>query len=264
MTIVTLHAGNPGPMTGSGNATYFLPGRHPLLIDAGVGTASHLDALAAARADGPGHVVVTHAHSDHIGGSAAVAARWPATRFSKYPWPGRDERYSATTWQALADGDVLAAGDDELAVIHTPGHAPDHIALWHDGSSTAFTGDLVAAGASVVIPAKGGGSLRAYLASLERIRALRPARLLPAHGPVIDDPEAALSGYLEHRRQRERQVVDALGDGITTVAAMVDRIYTELNPALVPMAHESVLAHLIKLEDDGVAARVDDAWQLAR
>ncbi|MGQ0732784.1 MAG: MBL fold metallo-hydrolase [Acidobacteriota bacterium] len=257
--VVSLHAANPGPFTGSGNWTYFLPGRHPVLIDAGVGNPEHLDALARARADGPAHVLVSHGHSDHVSGVTAIGTRWPQTRFSKYAWPDHDERY-AVAWHGLADGQVLEAGDDVLQVVHTPGHAPDHVAFWHAESRTLFSGDLVVAGTTVVIPASSGGSLAAYLASLGRILDLSPAKLLPAHGPAIDEPADAIRRYIQHRHEREGQVLSALKEGVDTVDAIVGRVYTGLAPALVRFARESVLAHLIKLEHEGIARRVGDEW----
>jgi glyoxylase-like metal-dependent hydrolase (beta-lactamase superfamily II) len=257
--IVPIHAANPGPMTGAGNWTYLLPGRDPLLIDAGTGETAHLDAIAAVRVEGPGHVVVTHAHGDHASGTPALRTRWPQTTFAKYPWPGRDDRYPAD-WTSLADGDVLAAGDGQLIVVHTPGHAPDHIALWDPDSRTLFSGDLVTVGTTVVILASTGGRLSQYLASLRRVLALQPARLLPAHGPPIDDPAAVIGKYLEHRGERELQVIDSLREGLRSIDAIVARIYRGLTPALVPMAKESVLAHLVKLEEEGRARREGDEW----
>jgi glyoxylase-like metal-dependent hydrolase (beta-lactamase superfamily II) len=257
--IVPLHAGNPGPLTGPGNWTYLIPGHNPVLIDAGVGDAIHLDALAAARADGPGRVLVTHGHSDHASGVVAVHARWPQTVFAKLPWPSRDDRYRVK-WEPLVDGQVVAAGDESLQVVHTPGHSPDHVAFWHEPSRTLFSGDLVVAGTTVVIPATAGGNLTDYLHSLRRVLALEPARLLPAHGPAIDDPPAILRRYIEHRRQRETDVLTALEHGLTTVDTIADRVYHGLAEALVPMARESVLAHLIKLEADGLARRAGDGW----
>ena len=248
-------------MTGSGNWTYFLPGRHPVLIDAGVGEPSHLEEIARARSDGPGHVIVTHAHSDHITGVTALAGRWPATTFAKRSWADRDAKY-AVSWSPLHDGDVTPAGDGELQVIHTPGHAPDHIALWDPATRTLFSGDLVVIGTTVVIPASMGGSLSAYLQSLQRLLSLRPVRLLPAHGPVIEEPERVIESYIAHRREREQQIRAGLGDGLTTVEALVDRIYAGLTPALVPMARESVLAHLLKLEDEQAVRHEDEAWYL--
>jgi glyoxylase-like metal-dependent hydrolase (beta-lactamase superfamily II) len=258
--IIPIHSGNPGPMTGSGNWTYFLPGEHPILIDAGIGAPAHLDAIARQRSEGPGHVVITHGHSDHVAGVDAIAARWPSTTFSKYPWAERDRR-QAVTFTALHDGEEIAAGCEAVQVVHTPGHAPDHVAFWHPASRTLFSGDLVVTGTTVVIPASSGGSLADYLHSLKRVLALAPAKLLPAHGPAIDDPETILRRYIEHRRQREAQVLDALERGLATVEAIVDRIYTGLTAPLVLMARESVLAHLIKLEQDGLARRSGEEWR---
>lgn len=238
-------------MTGWGNWTYYLPGRSPVLIDAGVGVESHLAAIAEATAAGPRHVLVTHAHGDHIGGVAAIRSRWPETTFSKMPWPERDVKYPAP-WQPLRDGDVVTAGDGELEVVHTPGHAPDHVAFWEASTRTLFSGDLVTLGTTVVIPASMEGSLSAYLRSLERVLALQPRRLLPAHGAPIDDPAAVLRQYLDHRHKRERQVIAGLRAGDRTIDELVARIYVGLKPALVPMARESVLAHLRKLQDDAV------------
>ena len=91
------------------------------------------------------------------------------------------------------------------------------------------------------------------MASLERLLALAPRRLLPAHGPAIDDPRAILTGYLEHRRLRERQVIAALGAGHATVQAIAESIYDGLAPALMPAAQENVRAHLEKLKAEGRA-----------
>lgn len=250
-------------MTGWGNWTYFLPGRTPVLIDAGVGVESHIAAIAEAAATGPRHVVVTHAHGDHISGVTHLAARWPDTTFSKFPWAGRDATFNVA-WQPLRDGDRVPAGDSDLQVVHTPGHAPDHIALWDPASRTLFSGDLVVAGTTVVIPASQEGSLSAYLRSLERVLALAPTRLLPAHGATIEDPATVIRGYLDHRRAREQQILAGLRAGDHTVNALVARIYAGLKPALVPMAQESVLAHLHKLQDDGTVRLDGDDWALTR
>ena len=77
-------------MTGDGNWTYLIGGTRPVLIDAGVGHASHLDAVAAAAPRDRRSVVVTHAHSDHITGAPAIHQRWPRGILSKHPWPARD------------------------------------------------------------------------------------------------------------------------------------------------------------------------------
>lgn len=261
MNVVPLHADNPGPMTGAGNWTYLVPGRSAVLIDAGVGRAAHLEAVSAHVPGGPALVVVTHAHPDHISGAPALATRWPAARFAKLPWPQRD---GTTPWGTLADGDVVPTDEGDLLVVHTPGHAPDHIALWHAASRTVFTGDLLVAGSTVVIPASHSGSLAAYLASLGRIAALAPSRALPAHGPPIEDPAALIAHYLAHRAQREGQVLDALQAGAHTVEEMAARIYPDLADALMPQARDSIRAHLQKLLDESSVRHEAGRWYSSR
>lgn len=263
LRVLPLHAGNPGPMTGGGNWTYLFPGPVPALIDAGVGESAHLDAIWAQAPGGPAVVAVTHAHSDHASGAPAIASRAPSARFLKYPWPERD-RQVPVPWGAIHDGDTVDTVDGPLVAIHTPGHSPDHLAFWHAASRTVFTGDLLVLGSSVVIPGSGGGSLSAYLTSLQRVADLAPARALPSHGPAIEEPLALIAQYIAHRRAREAQVLDALAAGAATPAGIAAKIYERLDPALVPMAHQSVLAHLVKLEDEGRASHDGGAWRVVR
>jgi ribonuclease/clavin/mitogillin len=112
----------------------------------------------------------------------------------------------------------------------------------------------------VIITWSRGGNVGDYLSSLERLIALRPLTLFPAHGPVIDDPLAVLSSHLEHRRVRERQVTEAMRQGHCTVPAIAESIYDGLAPALMPAARENVRAHLEKLKADGLAFDDDGCW----
>jgi len=259
MTPQFIHAANPGPMTGDGNWTYLIGTAHPVLIDAGVGIESHLAAIAAAAPNGLAHLVVTHAHSDHIAGAPPIHERWPSAKLSKHPWPIRDRDL---TWNPLNDGDVIKTDEGDLQVLLTPGHAPDHLTLWHPDSRTLFVGDMMQQGNTVVIPASHGGSLADYLRSLERIAALNPARALPAHGPVIEDPLALIRRYTDHRAQREAQVLDALAANHDTVESIAEQIYQKLEDALVPMARESVLAHLQKLQAENRVVNDGRRWTL--
>jgi glyoxylase-like metal-dependent hydrolase (beta-lactamase superfamily II) len=165
-------------------------------------------------------------------------------------------------WHSLGDGDLVRVGGEQLVALHTPGHSPDHLAFWHQASATVFTGDLVVAGSSVMIHTSRGGKLADYMASLERVLALSPRVLLPAHGPRVDDPRALLTGYLDHRQMRERQVIEALRGGHATVEAIAESIYHGLDPALMPAARENVRAHLEKLRAEGAASVESDRWRL--
>jgi glyoxylase-like metal-dependent hydrolase (beta-lactamase superfamily II) len=256
-----LHAANPGPMTGDGNWTYLIGSRHPLLIDAGVGNASHLEAIANAAPNGLSRVVVTHAHSDHVTGAPAIHGRWPSATLSKHPWPLRDPQLP---WTRLDDGDVITTDEGDLTVLLTPGHAPDHLTLWHPDSRTLFVGDMMQQDNTVVIPASHGGSLADYLRSLQRMAELQPVRALPAHGPAIEDPLALIRRYVTHRAQREAQVLEALAAKRSDVSSIAAAMYPTLQTALIAMAHESVLAHLQKLESEGAVIREGSHWKIVR
>src|SRR5690606_6139431 len=147
VNVKPIHAGNPGPMTGDGNWTYFFPGDAPVLFDAGVGFPAHIDAVAAVAPDGPARVVVSHAQPDHASGAPALGERWPRASFSKVLWRGHDP--AGPRWQPLADRATIAIGDGELQVVHTPGHTPDHVTLWHEPSRTLFGADLMQLGNTV-------------------------------------------------------------------------------------------------------------------
>jgi glyoxylase-like metal-dependent hydrolase (beta-lactamase superfamily II) len=257
---IPIHAVNPGPFTGAGNWTYLFPGPSPVLFDAGVGHPEHIAAVAAAAADGPSRVIVSHAHPDHASGVPALLARWPSIAVGKIPWVEKDDANVA--WQVVGEGDIIETGEGRLQVIHTPGHAPDHIALWDAESRTLYAADLMQLGNTVAIPSGHGGDLTVYLRSLRRVQALAPARVLPAHGPVIEDPLTLIDQYLKHRHQREVQVIAALELRLETVEAITDRIYTGLSPQLTPLARQSVLAHLVKLEQDGLARQDGSRWTL--
>jgi glyoxylase-like metal-dependent hydrolase (beta-lactamase superfamily II) len=252
-------------MTGGGNNTYLLANPHAgaVLIDAGVGDPRHLSALDRQLSDSTAvleQVLVTHAHPDHASGAAAIRAAHPTARFRKSPWPAEDAKY-AVAWQYLSDGERVTGDVDALTVVHTPGHSPDHVAFWHEASGDLFTGDLVVLGSSVMIHSSGGGDLGRYLDSLERVRGLKPRRLLPAHGAEITDPESVLTSYLDHRRLRERQVLDALLAGRDTVESIAESIYDGLQPALMPAACETVRAHLDKLKKEQRAFEENARWK---
>jgi glyoxylase-like metal-dependent hydrolase (beta-lactamase superfamily II) len=232
-------------LTGHGNNTWLLDGEDPTLIDAGTGSAEHVRSIASRLGGRPlSRVLVTHGHPDHAAGITALRERWPAVESCKWLLPGE------AGWRGLSHGQRVRAGDRQLQVVHTPGHAPDHLCFWDSDNGDLFSGDMVIAGTTVMIPAGHGGNLRQYIQSLETMAALRPRRILPAHGPVIERPLELIADYLEHRRLREGQVRACLAEGISDVGAIVSRLYPDLPDAVRSAARLTIEAHLEKLKEE--------------
>ena len=235
MTPILIAAGNPSEWTGpAGNNTWLLPGREPALVDAGVGHAEHVEAVSRALNGAPlVRVLITHWHPDHVKGLPALRDRWGGLLVVD------------------AAGAPVPAGDGQLEIIPTPGHSPDHLCFFDREAGDLYCGDLARKGGTIVIPATKGGDLRAYLASLRLVRELVPRRLLPGHGPIVDDPAALIDEYIAHRQMREQQILQAMLDGARTVDEIVRRVYPTLPESLSSAAADSVRAHLAKLRDEG-------------
>jgi endoribonuclease LACTB2 len=215
-----------------------------------------------------GRVVVsiwlTHHHGDHVGDARRLAERLGvpvAAHEATAELLGSHGRVD----RILRDGDVLhLAGEPRCALraVFTPGHAPGHLCFLEEQSGALVAGDMVA-GVGTILIEPGQGNMNDYLASLARMKALAPTLLLPAHGPVITSPAAKIDEYVTHRLWRERRVVDALKRlGAGTFAALVPVAYADVPPAIFPLAELSLIAHLVKLAEDGRAERTGDVWRL--
>lgn len=258
-------APNPGFMTGPGTNTYLVGIDEVAVIDPGPDDRRHVEAIVgASMRERVRWVLLTHTHPDHWPAAARVADATGAEilafgRVPKADGPVRIDR-------AVGDGDVIEGTEFGLEVLHTPGHAPNHLCFVLEEERVLFTGDHVLQGTTTVVSPDRGGDMVAYLASLERLRKLRRiARICPAHGDVMEDPKAVLDEYVAHRKMRERQILKVLGEGPARIPEIVARIYTDTPEVLHPVAARQVHAHLLKLRGEGKVAgsSVKSAWKVA-
>jgi glyoxylase-like metal-dependent hydrolase (beta-lactamase superfamily II) len=144
----------------------------------------------------------------------------------------------------LDDGSPIPFGSEQLVTIHTPGHTPDHVCF--QLGDILFTGDHIMGGSTVVIE-----DAAAYMASLEKVAALNPARLYPGHGPELPEAGKVIAEYIAHREEREQQILDALRSGASTIDDIVDAVYIGIDPRLRMAAVFQVHTQLIKLRNEG-------------
>lgn len=206
-------------------------------------------------------ILVSHHHSDHWGGVDAVRARYRIP-VAAHALTGEHVKIDV----ALADGEriPLTPGLREwnLRVLHTPGHSRDHLCFLHEASGSVFCGDLVAGAGTVVIDPP-DGDMGDYLASLEKLIAIKPGLLLPAHGSPNGAPAERLRGLVAHRFEREAKVLAALESRPRPLSELVPIVYADVKPDLWSYAERSLLAHLLKLESEGRAIRQGDGWERA-
>ncbi|MDJ0916720.1 MAG: MBL fold metallo-hydrolase [Woeseiaceae bacterium] len=262
-TVVQLSAGvrrvlapNPSMMTGPGTNTYLFGEDAVAVVDPGPVIPEHMDRIRklASQID---WVLVTHTHPDHSPAARALADACGAELLGMPPPPTAHQDQTFTPTRVLGDGDVLETDEFRLVAIHTPGHASNHLCYLHEASNSIVTGDHVTDGSTVVINPP-DGNMRDYLSSLARVRDLRPDALLPGHGERITDPTAVIDWIIDHRLAREAKVQAALATQPNATAAdLVPVVYQDVPEHLYGWAERSLLAHLIKLVEDGRAV-VDD------
>jgi glyoxylase-like metal-dependent hydrolase (beta-lactamase superfamily II) len=257
--IRSILAPNPSAMTLDGTRTYIVGRERPVVIDPGPDEPNHLRAiLGALGGAAPAAILLTHSHADHTAAAPALAQATRAPMLIGRGAFGGDSADLVSRW--LEEGDEIETDAGTLTVIHTPGHATEHMAFHHAESGAVFVGDTLMGGLDTTLVAPPEGDLAAYLRSLERIAALAPSVLYPAHGPPIEDAAEAIARYRRHREERIAQVVRALrAGGPARTGELIDAVYgPELDPRLRAAAEGSLRAILGYLAAEGLAHMLPD------
>ncbi|MEW6074257.1 MAG: MBL fold metallo-hydrolase [Planctomycetota bacterium] len=211
-------------------------------------------------------VLLTHHHPDHVGAAELVAARYGLSVHA-HPWTLAHLPFRPRDPRPLFDGDELDLGTAptgtprwRLRALHTPGHAPGHLAFLESRYRALIAGDMLATGSTILIDPP-EGHLATYLASLRRLARERIGTLHPAHGmPHLDGP-ALVGQYLAHRREREEKLRAALAATPRSLGELVAVVYDDTPVELHPLARRSLLAGLEKLRDEGRAAEAEGGWR---
>lgn len=266
--ITRILARNPSPYTHGGTQTYLAGGeREVVVVDPGPVIDEHLDAIIAAVGERTLKAIVcTHTHRDHSPASRSLRDATGAPIVGCAPLVLEDDGPRADASfdhdyapdAVMADGEAMRVDGHDFTAIATPGHTSNHLCFAYRGA--LFSGDHVMGwSTTVVIPPD--GDMGAYMRSLDKLRDRDEDIYYPGHGDPVERPQRLVRHLLGHRMAREKQIYDAVSDGVDAIPAIVARCYPGLDERLVGAAGGSVHAHLIELERQGRVERSDETWQ---
>ncbi len=250
-------AANPGPFTFTGTGTYLIGnGGGMAVIDPGPLMDEHVDAILAALNPGEKitHILITHTHMDHSPAAAPLKAKTgaPIYAYGQHGGPANTDKVEEGADRVfefdckINDGDVIKGDGWTMECVHTPGHTSNHVAFGLREEKALFPGDHVMGWSTSVISPP-DGDMDDYMASLKKLQDRDDEIYWPTHGTAITNPKPFVRAFMFHRRTRDRQIMDCVKDGITTIPDMVARMYRDVDKGLHPAAARSVLAHIIAL-----------------
>lgn len=262
-----LVANNPGPFTFHGTGVYIIGRGDVAIIDPGPDNAEHIDAiLKAVEGERVTHIFVTHRHMDHSPAAHPLAERTGAKVYaSKIPpkpsdcdelrLEASDDHYFTPDIN-VEDGEGFSGPGWTIEAVFTPGHTTNHMAYALIEENALFPGDHIMGWSTTVIGPP-DGDMTDYLNSLEKVRDRGFDTLWPTHGPPVRDASNFVQAFIDHRLEREAQIVAQLQAGRTRIKDMVSVIYADVDKRLHPAACHSVLAHMIRLVELGRVISLD-------
>ncbi len=212
-------------------------------------------------------ILLTHHHIDHIGAVNAASQRY------RLPVHAHKTTYDRIPdgyikGKALNEGDTINLGtapdgttDWHLQVLHTPGHASDHLCFFESRYHSLIAGDMLSTLSTIIIDPP-DGHMKTYIESLHRLLELPVRKLYPAHGPIHDHGLKLIAEYIEHRKEREQSIVRALEKEPQSLEQLLTKVYDDVEEKILPIASRSLLAGLIKLEEDRICKMTGNGWQL--
>jgi ribonuclease/clavin/mitogillin len=209
-------------------------------------------------------IAVTHRHTPHWENAPGIqqACGDPPIIASFAEKPEIDARIAnAIVDQPVRDGETLSLGNMTLEFIDAPGHTYGSLAIFIRETRALFTGDnVMGTGSSVVNP--GEGEISLFLKTMEKFLRYDPAVIYPGQGPVVNDPRAKINALIQHRQQREQQIVTLLREAPASVEQLTASLYSDVKAGVRHLARNQVKSHLIKLEQEGRVVGVNDMYRL--
>ena len=247
-------ANNPSPFTLYGTGTYILGTGQVAVIDPGPADEQHIAALLnAVQGEQISHILVTHTHMDHSPGCRLLKQHTDAKTYAYGPH-GAGKLESGVTVEEggdmefapdvlVKDGEVLEGENWSVECVYTPGHTSNHMCFQLREQQALFTGDHVMGWSTSVISPP-DGDMAEYMASLDKLLERNDAVYWPTHGPCIEQTHTHVQAFIDHRREREVQILACLDKGVGLISDMVPAMYKDTPEFMYPAAARSVLAAL--------------------
>ena len=242
-------AGNGSVFTGPGTNTYLVGKEEVTVIDPGPAMQEHIDVITAA-APNIKQILVTHTHPDHSPGVRLLKEKLDIPAYGMLTNSSKNQDQTFSPERILDDGEVFQEEEFSIEVVHTPGHASNHLCFILKEEKLIFTGDHIMNGSTVVIGPP-DGNMKQYIQSLEKLKDYDIEKIAPGHGELLENPHEVADWIINHRLEREKKVFQALQEATKgTPDTLVEKVYDDVDSSLFPIAKASLLAHLIKLEED--------------